>query len=1049
MQKYLNGARTLRGDAIKNASITVRNLAGTLATLYSDNGVTPQANPIITGRDGEYMFYAANGRYSISITANGFVGESVSDVLLYDPSEAYTPIDPVIANSAASAFASAVLTAADRVQTGLDRTAASDSAAAALASKNTASDKAAEALASLNDFKGRWYGALSADPALDPLGAAVGVGDAYFNSASNLLKIYNGATWQASDINTANLAAAGGAGLVGIVAPGVGAVASTVASELGKQSTKVWGYGAVGDGVADDTVALQKALTACPDGGTVELEPGKVYRTSALLWSAKAHEINGNGATIKPDALTVAQGSSVITMGKQLSSHTGFAPFSFVSGASKITLPAGVTATVGDLLLLQSTDVYVAVAGGTDYPHGMFAVVTSVAGQVVGLSCAAYATFTVLSIIKYQGAPKLKISGVVFDLSSHPNTYGVYGALAMIGTNITVSDCRIIGNAYAGEGIAVSGENAIVERNTVSGFLNTQGLPLPGRLGYGVNVGANNTVVRDCVLTNNKHGVTGGSRVAVIRNTAIVHNQITEDITLAAGTFAGSIDMHCGHTGRLIVSDNAVAGYSALINVRNKTASITRNTLLQLGAAGNIINTVEQGFDGLYVASNRILAYGAYSNLLGSYQGTTSYLSLKNIEVCSNYQSQGKVFRVSAANTVAENINIHHNTLVSMDAVLQVSDETSITASGISVNDNAVAGVGALVTMTAPGMVIAGLKSNRNTVRDGKTLCAISPASDTVTASGIELHGNDFTQLAGAFADYGLILDGVYGTVTSTFSDVSVKDNKIDISGNTSTAYAAEIGNGTYTRLNVCGNELLSPAGSFRGISFGNGTLSKFKFSGNSLNGNLLWKTPVAASISSDINITGNTVGAIDIASGTGAMTLNGFAIDSNKVDTSLSMTETTGALTLSNGAIRNNRVYAAIAITSSNDASTTWQGAGTELLMSGNVTETDTLYVKFNYNRVVAIGNRLYKKIQDSSVLGAYYTTPRNNKITIAPQITWKGGMTVSTAGDLLGAAAPGSGAWEVGDRVAKSVPAVGSPKAWICTVAGTPGTWVSEGNL
>lgn len=38
---------------------------------------------------------------------------------------------------------------------------------------------------------------------------------------------------------------------------------------------------------------------------------------------------------------------------------------------------------------------------------------------------------------------------------------------------------------------------------------------------------------------------------------------------------------------------------------------------------------------------------------------------------------------------------------------------------------------------------------------------------------------------------------------------------------------------------------------------------------------------------------------------------------------------------------------------------------------------------------------------------------------------------------------------AWNVGDRAIRSVPSIGSPKAWICTVAGTPGTWVSEGNL
>jgi len=37
----------------------------------------------------------------------------------------------------------------------------------------------------------------------------------------------------------------------------------------------------------------------------------------------------------------------------------------------------------------------------------------------------------------------------------------------------------------------------------------------------------------------------------------------------------------------------------------------------------------------------------------------------------------------------------------------------------------------------------------------------------------------------------------------------------------------------------------------------------------------------------------------------------------------------------------------------------------------------------------------------------------------------------------------------WKVGDRVFNSAPAIGSPKSWVCTVAGAPGTWTSEGNL
>jgi hypothetical protein len=44
---------------------------------------------------------------------------------------------------------------------------------------------------------------------------------------------------------------------------------------------------------------------------------------------------------------------------------------------------------------------------------------------------------------------------------------------------------------------------------------------------------------------------------------------------------------------------------------------------------------------------------------------------------------------------------------------------------------------------------------------------------------------------------------------------------------------------------------------------------------------------------------------------------------------------------------------------------------------------------------------------------------------------------------------AAPTAGEWAQGDRVFNSAPTVGQPKSWVCTVAGTSGTWVSEGNL
>jgi hypothetical protein len=53
----------------------------------------------------------------------------------------------------------------------------------------------------------------------------------------------------------------------------------------------------------------------------------------------------------------------------------------------------------------------------------------------------------------------------------------------------------------------------------------------------------------------------------------------------------------------------------------------------------------------------------------------------------------------------------------------------------------------------------------------------------------------------------------------------------------------------------------------------------------------------------------------------------------------------------------------------------------------------------------------------------------------------------TVSAGGP--GNSPPSGGTWAAGQRTFNLAPAVGSPKSWVCTVAGSPGTWVSEGNL
>lgn len=64
-------------------------------------------------------------------------------------------------------------------------------------------------------------------------------------------------------------------------------------------------------------------------------------------------------------------------------------------------------------------------------------------------------------------------------------------------------------------------------------------------------------------------------------------------------------------------------------------------------------------------------------------------------------------------------------------------------------------------------------------------------------------------------------------------------------------------------------------------------------------------------------------------------------------------------------------------------------------------------------------------------------------------PALEYSGSFDIAGKPVTFATAAPTTGTWPIGSKVFNSVPSVGAPKGWVCTVAGSPGTWVSEGNL
>lgn len=63
----------------------------------------------------------------------------------------------------------------------------------------------------------------------------------------------------------------------------IAAQADTNTNRLGQMTVNARGYGATGDGVTDDTAAINAALTACPEGGEVFFPVGRYVITAPIL----------------------------------------------------------------------------------------------------------------------------------------------------------------------------------------------------------------------------------------------------------------------------------------------------------------------------------------------------------------------------------------------------------------------------------------------------------------------------------------------------------------------------------------------------------------------------------------------------------------------------------------------------------------------------------------------------------------------------------------------------------------------------------------------
>ena len=272
--------------------------------------------------------------------ADSVVGDSLTDTdhfeLLVDAVSAATSAT-ASATSATASATSATASASSATTSGNSATASASSATAAATSATASAASATAAAASADAFDDIYLGSKSSDPSTDNDGDALAAGMLYFNTTSDVLRVYSGSAWQNAAVDTTSFITVSGTQTLTnktLTSPKIGtSILDTNGNELAKVT-------ATSSAVNEFTVAN----AATGNGPTLSSTGGDSNIDLDLLAKGTGHvTVKGN-----TNSGAIQLNCEVNTHGQQIKAQPHSAGVT-----NSMLLPAGADST---LVSLVSTD---------------------------------------------------------------------------------------------------------------------------------------------------------------------------------------------------------------------------------------------------------------------------------------------------------------------------------------------------------------------------------------------------------------------------------------------------------------------------------------------------------------------------------------------------------------------------------------------------------------------------------------------------------------------------------------------------------------------